>query len=59
MHKYARDLMEDDPMVRTTIVVDSSTRDKLKQFGTKGETYEDVILKLMKFFESNSKGRSK
>jgi hypothetical protein len=59
MHKYAQDLMEDDPMVRTTIVVDSSTRDKLKQFGSKGETYEDVILKLMKFFESSSKGRSK
>ncbi len=42
---------------RTTIVVDTSTRDKLKEFGTKGQTYEEIILKLMKFYES--KGRAK
>ncbi len=38
-------------MGRTTIVVDTSTRDKLRQFGFKGETYEDIILKLMKFYQ--------
>lgn len=40
-----------DNMGRTTIVVDTNTRDKLRQFGFKGETYEDIILKLMKFYE--------
>jgi hypothetical protein len=49
----------DNKMARTTIVVDSSTREKLKQLGAKGETYEDIILKLMKSYESNSKVRSK
>lgn len=37
-----------DNLSRTTIVVDTSTRDKLKKFGAKGETYEDIILRLMK-----------
>lgn len=41
----------EENMGRTTIVVDTSTRDKLRQFGFKGETYEDIILKLMKFYQ--------
>ena len=40
---------------RTTIVVDTSTRDKLKKFGTKGETYEEIILRLMKHYEVSKK----
>jgi len=44
---------------RTTIVVDTSIRDKLKQYGVKGETYEDIIVKLMKFYDASGKGRSK
>lgn len=40
-------------MGRTTIVVDTNTRDKLRHFGFKGETYEDIILKLMKFYEES------
>ena len=40
-----------ESMGRTTLVVDTSTRDKLRQFGFKGETYEDIILKLMKFYQ--------
>ena len=38
---------------RTTIVVDTSIRDKLKQYGVKGETYEDIIVKLMKFYDAS------
>jgi hypothetical protein len=45
-------------MVRTTIVVESSTRDKLKQFGLKGETYEDIILKLIKYYEEGKAART-
>jgi len=46
-------------MSRTTIVVDTSIRDKLKQYGVKGETYEDIIVKLMKFYDASGKRRSK
>jgi hypothetical protein len=38
--------------MRTTIIVDTNTREKLKQFGGKGDTYEQIILKLMKAYES-------
>lgn len=42
-------------MVRTTIVMDTSTREKLKHYGGKGDTYEDIILKLMKHYDSKDK----
>ena len=48
----------EDNLGRTTIVVDTSIRDKLKQYGVKGETYEDIIVKLMKFYDG-SKGSIK
>jgi hypothetical protein len=44
---------------RTTTVVDTSVRDKLKQYGVKGETYEDIIVKLMRFEDLAKKGPSK
>ena len=34
-------------MEATTIQVDSKVRDLLKSFGRKGETYNDIILKLI------------
>ncbi len=37
-------------MVRTTIVVDSDTREKLKKIGVKGETYEGIILRLFDYY---------
>jgi hypothetical protein len=49
----------EENLARTTIVVDTSIRDKLKQYGVKGETYEDIIVKLMKFYELAKKGPSK
>lgn len=49
----------DQNLGRTTIVVDTGIRDKLKQYGVKGETYEDIIVKLMKFYDESGKGRSK
>ena len=47
-------MITNDSLVRTTIVVDTSTRDKLKKFGSKGETYEDIILKLMDSYEKGN-----
>ena len=38
------------------IVVDTSIRDKLKRYRVKGETYEDIIVKLMKFYDATGKG---
>jgi hypothetical protein len=49
----------EESMGRTTIVVDTGIRDKLKQYGVKGETYEDIIVKLMKFYDLAKKGPSK
>jgi len=50
---------ERNSMARTTLVVDTGTRDKLKQYGVKGETYEDIIVKLMKYYDSAGKGPKK
>ncbi|MDI6858897.1 MAG: hypothetical protein QMC85_00200 [Methanocellales archaeon] len=35
----------------TTIPVDKETRDRLKTFGLKGETYDDIINRLMEQVE--------
>jgi len=32
----------------TTILIKKSTRDNLKQLGKKGESYDDIILTLLK-----------
>ena len=37
-----------DYMETTTIQVDNKVRDLLRSFGRKGETYNDIILKLIK-----------
>lgn len=48
-------MINETDMVRTTIVVDTTTREKLKKFGSKGETYDAVILRLMKHYEVSKK----
>jgi predicted CopG family antitoxin len=32
----------------TTIAVSSATRDELKEFGAKGETYDEILARLLK-----------
>jgi len=34
--------------MNTTISISTDIRDKIKEFGHKGETYEEIILKLLK-----------
>jgi predicted CopG family antitoxin len=34
--------------MNTTISISSSLREEIKEFGQKGETYEDVIVRLLK-----------
>jgi len=41
----------------TTIQVTPETRDKLKEVGKKGETYEQIIVRLLQEHESNSGAR--
>lgn len=40
---------------RTTIQVSKKLRDKLKELGKKGETYEDIIWKLVENYEKGKK----
>jgi predicted CopG family antitoxin len=35
----------------TTIQIEKNTREKLKHFGHKGESYNDIIERLMDYFE--------
>jgi hypothetical protein len=39
-------------MVKTTILVEKKTRKKLRDMGLKGETYDEIIEKLMKSKDS-------
>jgi SOS response regulatory protein OraA/RecX len=47
-------------MVRdvTTVRISTELRDKLKKLGVKGETYEDVIQRLVEIAEKNAGERS-
>jgi hypothetical protein len=38
----------------TTIIVSSKTRDLLKQIGTKGQTYDQIIAELLALKQNNS-----
>ncbi|MFH1424714.1 MAG: hypothetical protein ABIG20_03460 [archaeon] len=38
----------------TTIAIEKETRDELKKFGTKDETYDDIIKKMMMALEYES-----
>ena len=39
----------------TTVKIMKRTRDRLAKIGSKSETYDDVINRLIEFFEKNSK----
>jgi hypothetical protein len=40
--------------MRTTISLSPETRERIKQHGKLGETHEDVIIKLLNFYEKMS-----
>jgi hypothetical protein len=42
----------------TTVKVTKRTRDRLAELGNKKETYDDIISKLIKFYEENASGRN-
>jgi predicted CopG family antitoxin len=42
----------------TTVRISTELRDRLKKLGVKGETYEDVIQRLVEMTEKNTEERS-
>lgn len=40
---------------KTTILIDTETRDDLRNLGSKGETYDDIIRRLMEYWNSGHK----
>jgi predicted CopG family antitoxin len=42
----------------TTVRISTELRDKLKKLGVKGETYEDVIQRLLKMAKKNTGEKS-
>jgi hypothetical protein len=42
-------------MAKTTILIETGTRDRLRLRGTKGDTYDDIIIKLLKQTEGLKK----
>lgn len=40
---------------RTTIQISKTTRDRLKALGKKGETYNDIVERLLRIAEENLK----
>ena len=41
---------------QTTVQLEPGTRDRLKQAGVKGETYDQVMNRLLDFWEQEHKG---
>jgi hypothetical protein len=40
---------------KTTIQLEEETRDRLKAFGKKGESYDDIVIRLMDIAEGKTK----
>lgn len=40
---------------KTTIQLEEQTRDRLKSFGRKGESYDDIVIRLMDHYEGKAK----
>jgi hypothetical protein len=40
---------------KTTIQLEDETRDRLKGFGKKGESYDDIVIRLMDTAEGKTK----
>jgi len=39
-------------MTKTTITLETTTKDKLDEYGKKNDSYDDIILKLMEKIEN-------
>jgi hypothetical protein len=43
-----------NPIPRTSLNVQMSTRDRLMEIGKKSESYDDIILRLLDFYEKRN-----
>jgi len=50
---YCKEKMEKWRKEWTAVSVKKTTRDVLKEFGKKGDTYEDIVIKLVIFWNEN------
>ena len=46
-------IMMNSDLILTTIKLSSDSRDRLRDYGKKGETYEDILIKLMDNWDAN------
>jgi hypothetical protein len=47
--------LENDDMPKTTILIETKTREELRLMGTKGESYDVIIRRLMEFWNKAHK----
>jgi len=55
IYNYASQLCVMDEL--TTVRITKRTREKLAELGSKKETYEDIIQRLIEFYKKNSDAR--
>ena len=48
-------LQEQDGLPKTTILIETKTREELRLMGTKGESYDVIIRRLMDFWKKEHK----
>jgi hypothetical protein len=47
--------LEEDLLPKTTILIETKTREELRMLGVKGESYDTIIRRLMDFWKKNKK----
>jgi hypothetical protein len=56
IYRYIEDIMSIE-MGKTTILVETETRDKLRHIGRKSDTYDDIIKMLISVYEKEGKNK--
>jgi hypothetical protein len=46
-------IRQEEELPKTTILIETKTRDELRTLGVKGESYDDIIRRLMKFWKQS------
>ena len=47
--------LENEELPKTTILIETKTREELRLLGTKGESYDTIIRRLMEHWKKTSK----
>jgi predicted CopG family antitoxin len=46
-------ITQEEDLAKTTILIETQTREELRKLGIKGESYDDIIRRLMKFWRQS------